>query len=134
MTRSRRLPLPSLNSSTDYTFEIVPWISDYMAEDDLAIEEVLIYKKHTNEEKKNYPNPRIPSVVAFSGDHCEQDQPGRQSPPRKQDQPTARKLGDSESEDGKVGGESCQIGGEALRIERTMYILKVATARAAIPL
>ena len=40
MTTSRRLRLTSLAACTDYDFEIVPWIDDYMAEDDLETAEV----------------------------------------------------------------------------------------------
>ena len=39
-TTSRRLALSSLNACTDYDFEIVPWIDDYMAEDDSETAEV----------------------------------------------------------------------------------------------
>ena len=46
MTTSRRLSLSSLKGCTDYDFEIVPWIDDYMAEDDSETEEV--------QEKFNY--------------------------------------------------------------------------------
>ena len=40
MTTSRRLSLSSLKGCTDYDFEIVPWIDDYMAEDDSETAEV----------------------------------------------------------------------------------------------
>ena len=39
-TTSRKLSLSSLKACTDYDFEIVPWIDDYMAEDDSEIAEV----------------------------------------------------------------------------------------------
>ena len=42
MTTSRNLSISGLAACTDYDFEIVPWIDDYMAEEDLETAEVHI--------------------------------------------------------------------------------------------
>ena len=61
MTTSRRLPLSSLAACTDYDFEIVPWIDDYMAEDDKETAEVHrnLCKVACSKIKKNYKLPYV---------------------------------------------------------------------------